>query len=107
MQLRQITIPLSMAIVLAVGCAKPPSEQIDAAEKALKEAQQSGAATYSAEEYAKLEGMKWILRKNHECLAKSEKATLELMYKHSPLLKEAHKTGLVGVGTSGVAATSK
>ena len=29
---------------------------IDAAEKALKEAQQSGAATYNAEEYAKLEG---------------------------------------------------
>src|SRR5689334_20794646 len=38
MQLRQITIPLSLAILLAVGCAKPPIEQIDAAEKALKEA---------------------------------------------------------------------
>lgn len=48
----------------------------------------------SQENYAKLEGMMWIIRKNHECLSKSEKATLELMYKHSPLLKEAHKTTL-------------
>jgi transposase len=46
------------------------------------------------DEYAQLEGMMWIIRKNHECLSKSEKATLELMYKHSPLLKEAHKTAL-------------
>lgn len=48
----------------------------------------------SQEEYAKLEGMMWIIRKNHECLSKSEKITLELMYKHSPLLKEAHKAAL-------------
>ena len=46
------------------------------------------------DEYAQLEGIMWILRKNHECLSKSEKATLELIYKHSPLLKEAHKTAL-------------
>lgn len=63
MQLRLITVPLSLVILLAVGCAKPPSEQIEAAEKALKEAQQSGAATYSAEEYAKLEGSLTALRK--------------------------------------------
>lgn len=48
----------------------------------------------SQEDYAKLEGMMWIIRRNHECLSQSEKATLELMYKHSPLLKEAHKTAL-------------
>jgi hypothetical protein len=63
MQLRLITVPISLAILVAVGCAKAPSEQIEAAEKALKEAQQSGAATYSAEEYAKLEGSLTALRK--------------------------------------------
>ena len=63
MQLRQISAPLSLAILLTVGCAKPPVDQIDAAEKALKEAQQSGAATYSAEEYAKLEGSLTAMRR--------------------------------------------
>jgi len=48
----------------------------------------------SQEDYAKCDGMMWILRKNHECLSKQEKATLEFIYKHSPLLKEAHKTAL-------------
>lgn len=46
------------------------------------------------EEYAKLEGMMWILRKKHECLPKEDKASLELMYAHSPLLKEAHQMAL-------------
>jgi transposase len=45
------------------------------------------------EEYAKLEGMMWIIRKNHECLSAQDKITLELLYTHSPLLKEAHVTG--------------
>lgn len=47
-----------------------------------------------AEEYAKLEGMMWILRKNHECLSEANKASLELLYKHSPKLKEAHTYAL-------------
>lgn len=51
-------------------------------------------STLSQEEYAKLEGMMWILRKNHECLSGQDKAILEFMYKHSPLLKEAHKTAI-------------
>ena len=48
----------------------------------------------SQEEYSKLEGMMWILRKKHECLSSQEKAILEFMYKHSPLLKETHKTAI-------------
>jgi hypothetical protein len=54
---------VALALVLVVGCAKPPTEQIDAAEKAVKEAQQSGAATYVAEEYAKIEGTLAALKK--------------------------------------------
>ena len=47
-----------------------------------------------AEEYAKLEGMMWILRKNHECLTEANKQSLELLYQHSPLLKKAHPYAL-------------
>jgi transposase len=46
------------------------------------------------EEYAKLEGMMWIIRKKHECLSAQDKITLELLYTHSPLLKEAHKLAI-------------
>ncbi len=54
---------LAVALILATGCAKPPTEQIEAAEKAIKDAQQSGAATYVAEEYAKIEGTLAALKK--------------------------------------------
>jgi transposase len=46
------------------------------------------------EEYAKLEGMMWIIRKKHECLSAQDKITLELLYTYSPLLKEAHKLAI-------------
>ncbi len=42
------------------------------------------------EEYSKLEGMMWILRKKHECLTEAEKDSLAILYKHSPILKKAH-----------------
>ncbi len=45
-------------------------------------------------EYSKLEGMMWILRKKHECLSQTDKDKLSLLYKHSPLLKKAHKYAL-------------
>jgi len=51
------------ALVVATGCAKPPTEQIEAAEKAVADAQQSGASTYVAEEYAKIEGTLVALKK--------------------------------------------
>jgi hypothetical protein len=38
------------------GCAQPPTDQINAAEQAVKDAQQSGAATYLPDDYAKIEG---------------------------------------------------
>ena len=43
-------------LLLIAGCAKPPAEQITAAEQAVKDAQQTGAATYVPDDYAKLEG---------------------------------------------------
>jgi hypothetical protein len=60
---RQIPTFLALAIILATGCAKPPTEQIEAAEKAVNEAQKSGAATYTAEEYAKLEAALAAMKK--------------------------------------------
>jgi transposase len=51
-------------------------------------------ATLTLEEYTKLEGMMWILRKKHECLSSQDKIALELMYKHSLLLKVAHQMAL-------------
>jgi len=48
----------------------------------------------SHEEYSKLEGMMWILRKQHECLTEADKDTLALLYKHSPILKKAHNYAL-------------
>lgn len=48
----------------------------------------------SSEEYARLEGMMWILRRDHECLSEADKNKLSLLYKHSPKLKQAHKYAL-------------
>ena len=48
----------------------------------------------SLEDYAKLEGMMWILRKKHECLSEVDKGKLEFLYKHSPILKTAHSYAL-------------
>ena len=62
-RIRQILTVLALAILLVTGCAKAPTEQIESAEKAVKEAQQSGAATYTAEEYAKLEAALAALKK--------------------------------------------
>ncbi len=46
------------------------------------------------EEYAGLENMLWILRKKHECLSSVEKEQLSVLYKHSPKLKELHRTAI-------------
>jgi len=56
-------LPLLCAMILIAGCAQPPTEQINAAEQAVKDAQQSGAATYVADEYAKLEGTLSAIKK--------------------------------------------
>jgi transposase len=48
----------------------------------------------NAIEYAKLDGMMWILRKKHECLSAKDKTALEQLYHYSPLLKKAHRYAL-------------
>ncbi|MBI3356474.1 MAG: hypothetical protein HY038_06860 [Nitrospirae bacterium] len=109
MQTTQALAPLALAVLLVTGCAKPPAEQIEAAEKAVKEAQQSGAATYTAEEYAKLEGTLAALKKEvgdqdgkfalfrdygkAEQLAASAKADSERVKTEAAKKKEEAKAG--------------
>jgi len=46
------------------------------------------------EEYKKLEGMMWIIRKQYECLSEADKDKLALLYYYSPALKKAHQCAL-------------
>lgn len=101
--------PLVLGAVMLSGCAKPPAEQIDAAEKALKDAQISGAATYSAQEYAKLEASLAAMKKEvadqdgkiallrdygkAEQLAASAKADAERVKAEAVKKKEEAKAG--------------
>ena len=39
-------------------------------------------------EYSELEGMEWILRKQHEYLTEADKNKLALLYLLSPILKK-------------------
>ncbi|NGZ95829.1 MAG: hypothetical protein CV089_06820 [Nitrospira sp. WS110] len=63
MQSRVSLVAIALIIVATAGCADPPTEQIQEAEKALKDARESGASTYSPDEYAKLEGTLDTIRK--------------------------------------------
>ena len=63
MDKRLTMLPVMCALLMLTACAKPPTEQIEAAEKAIKEAQASGASTYVADEYAKIEGTLAALKK--------------------------------------------
>lgn len=63
MQSRVSLVTIALMIIMTAGCADPPTEQIQEAEKALKDARESGASTYSPDEYAKLEGTLDALRK--------------------------------------------
>lgn len=60
---RLMMLPVMCVLLMLTACAKPPTEQIEAAERAIKEAQTSGAATYVADEYAKIEGTLAALKK--------------------------------------------
>jgi len=63
MNTRSTILPVTCALLMLAACAKPPTEQIVAAEKAVTEAQQSGASTYVADDYAKVEGTLAALKK--------------------------------------------
>jgi len=57
MKIRHLLVSIMGACLLMSGCAQPPADQINAADQAGKDAQQSGAATYVPDDYAKLEGL--------------------------------------------------
>lgn len=63
MKTTTMLMSLALGALLLAGCAKPPTEKIEAAEQALRAAQQSGAATYSAQDYAKLEAAVAAMKK--------------------------------------------
>lgn len=44
------------SLLMLKACAKPPTEQIEAAEKAIKVVQANDASTYSPDKYTKIEG---------------------------------------------------
>ena len=62
MRKRHVLLPVLCTVVLVGGCAQPPAEQINAAEQAVKDAEQSGAATYVANDYAKIDGLRAALK---------------------------------------------
>lgn len=51
------------AMLMLTACAKPPTEQIEATETSIREAQASGASIYAPEEFAKIEGTLAALKK--------------------------------------------
>ena len=57
MKIRHLLVSIVGMCLLMSGCAQPPADQINAADQAVKDAQQSGAATYVPDDYAKLEGL--------------------------------------------------
>ena len=57
MKIRHVLVSILGISLLMGGCAQPPADQLNAAEQAVKDAQQSGAATYVANDYAKVEGL--------------------------------------------------
>jgi hypothetical protein len=57
MKIRRVLVSILGICALMSGCAQPPAEQLNAAEQAVKDAQHSGAATYAANDYAKVEGL--------------------------------------------------
>ena len=63
MNSRSTMLPVLCALLMLTACAKPPTEQIVAAEKAVSDAQQNGASTYVADEYAKVQGTLAALKK--------------------------------------------
>ena len=54
---RRFMMPPAMcSLLMFEACAKPPTEQIGSAEKAIKEVQANDASTYIPDEYAKIDG---------------------------------------------------
>jgi hypothetical protein len=53
---RFMVLPAKCSLLMLKACAKPPTEQIEAAEKAIKVVQANDASTHIPDEYTKIEG---------------------------------------------------
>src|SRR4029077_2613284 len=53
---RFMMLPAKCSLLMVKACAKPPTEQIEAAEKAIKVVQANDASTHIPDEYTKIEG---------------------------------------------------
>lgn len=61
---KRLTILSGMCgLLMFTACAKPPTEQIEATETSIQEAQASGASTYLPEEFTKIQGTLAALKK--------------------------------------------
>lgn len=80
-------------LLMAIGCAKPPTDKLAAAEKAISEAREAGASAYMAEDYAKLEGMLATAKK--EIADQDAKIALTRDYEKADQLLTAVQTDAV------------
>lgn len=85
------------ALALILGCAKPPTDKLAAAEKAVNEARTAGASTYLAEDFAKLEGM--LTTAKNEIAEQDAKLALLRDYGKAEQLLAAVETDAVRVNT--------
>ena len=54
---RFVMLSAKCSLLMLKACAKPPTEKIEAAEKAIKMVQANDASTHIPDEYTKIEGM--------------------------------------------------
>jgi len=85
------------ALALTMGCAKPPTDKLAAAEKAATEARAAGAPTYTAEDFAKLEGM--LTAAKNEIAEQDAKLALLRDYGKAEQLLAAIETDAARVNT--------
>lgn len=100
MKIRHVFLSIVGMCVLLSGCAQPPADQINAAEQAVKDAQQSGAATYVANDYAKVEGLLTAMKT--EVAEQDGKFALLRDYGKAEQLAVTTKTEAEGVKASAV-----
>jgi hypothetical protein len=100
MKIRHVLVSTVGMCVLLSGCAQPPADQINAAEQAVKDAQQSGAATYVANDYAKVEGLLTAMKT--EVAEQDGKFALLRDYGKAEQLAAATKTEAEGVKVAAV-----
>lgn len=85
------------ALALPTGCAKPPTDRLAIAERAVNEARMAGAPSYVAEEFARLEGMLTTAKK--EIAEQGAKSALLRDYGKAEQLLASVETNATQVST--------